>query len=229
MSVRFIRRQRLGAIPTVSEQVLPRNRVLQGNCIEIMHTLPDACVDFILTDPPYLCGYRDRYGRTILNDNDATWLGPAFTEAYRVLKPDSLCMSFYGWQAIDKFVPAWCAAGFRPVGHVVFAKTYSSSSRYLGYRHESAYLLAKGRPAQPSDPLPDVLPWQYTQNRLHPTQKPVGPLKSFIAAFCPMGGLVLDPFCGSGSTLVAARECGRDWLGIELDAQHHAMASTRLG
>lgn len=223
---RFTSRQRLGAIPTVAS--LPRNTVLHGDCIEIMATLPDASVDFILTDPPYLCNYRDRAGRTVANDNNPDWLKPAFAEAYRVLKDDALSVSFYGWTAVDSFVEAWRAAGFRIVGHLVFAKDYASGSRYVEARHESAFLLAKGRPPLPSQPLPDVLPFAYTGNKLHPTQKPVEPLKLLVEAFCPVGGLVLDPFCGSGSSLVAAKLAGRDWLGIELDEQHALTARGRL-
>lgn len=53
-------------------------------------------------------------------------------------------------------------------------------------------------------------------------------MESFPAAFCPQRGLVLDPFCGSGSTLVTARELGRDYVGIELDPDHHATSTARL-
>ncbi|MGH7193043.1 MAG: DNA methyltransferase, partial [Candidatus Saccharimonadales bacterium] len=53
-------------------------------------------------------------------------------------------------------------------------------------------------------------------------------LKPLIEAFCPAGGLVLDPFAGSGSTLVAARETGRPYLGIELDRCHWGTAVRRL-
>jgi hypothetical protein len=65
------------------------------------------------------------------------------------------------------------AAGFQPVGHLVFRKTYSSKSRFLSYRHEQAYLLAKGRPPLPKQPLADVMDMPYSGNKLHPTQKPV--------------------------------------------------------
>jgi len=110
----------------------------------------------------------------------------------------------------------------------VFRKRYASTARFLSYRHESAYLLAKGRPQLPAQPVPDVLDWDYTGNALHPTQKPVGSLKPLIAAFTKPGAVVLDPFCGSGSSLVAARDLGRRYIGIELDAKHHATATARL-
>ncbi|HFG6072252.1 TPA: DNA methyltransferase [Salmonella enterica subsp. enterica serovar Bahrenfeld] len=145
------------------------SRFILGNCVDIMSGFPERAVDFILTDPPYLVGFRDRSGRSIAGDKTDEWLQPACNEMYRVLKKDALMVSFYGWNRVDRFMAAWKSAGFSVVGHLVFTKTYSSKSAYVGYRHECAYLLAKGRPALPPDPLPDVLGWKYSGNRHHPT------------------------------------------------------------
>jgi DNA modification methylase len=73
-----------------------------------------------------------------------------------------------------------------------------------------------------------VIDWQYTGNRLHPTQKPINVLRPLIEAFCQRGGLVLDPFCGSGSTLIAAQQLGCAFVGCELDAAHQATAARRI-
>lgn len=205
-----------------------RNAVIHGDCVKFMQRMATGSVDFILTDPPYLCRYRPRDGQSVRNDDNAAWLKPAFAQMYRVLKEDSLCLTFYGWNQADLFLDAWRAAGFRIVGHVAFRKQYTASSRYLRHQHEVAYLLAKGDAPLPDNPPPDVADWVYTGNRLHPTQKPVSVLKPFIEAYCPAGGVVLDPFCGSGSTLIAARELGRRHVGIELDAAHHLTASLRV-
>lgn len=199
-----------------------------GDCLEILPRIPSNAVDFVLTDPPYLVNYRDRSGRAIANDQNDAWLKPVFADLYRVLRPDSLCVSFYGWTHVDKFFAAWKAAGFRVVGHLVFAKPYASKTRFVGYRHESAFLLAKGQPPVPANPPPDVLPWKYSGNVLHPTQKPVSALRPLIEAFCPENGIVLDPFAGSGSTCVAAIEAGRRYFAIELDPKYHAAARDRL-
>ncbi len=206
----------------------PIDTVLSGDCIEVMRGLDRESVDFILTDPPYLVNYRSRDGRTIRNDADDSWLKPAFSEAYRMLHRDRFCISFYGWPHADKFMAAWRATGFRIVGHLVFRKAYASSVRLLRYQHELAYLLAKGSPKQPTCPIPDVIDFRYTGNRLHPTEKPVSALMPLVGAFSQEGSLVLDPFCGSGSTLVAARQLRRHFIGIELDSQYHAIASQRL-
>lgn len=207
---------------------LPRNTVLNGDCTELMRGLERNAVDFILTDPPYITRYRGRDGRTVANDDNAAWLKPAFRQMHRVLRPGGFCVSFYGWNKVDLFVDAWRDAGFRIVGHLVFRKRYASSARFLRYEHEQAYLLAKGDVAPPAKPIPDVIDFPYTGNRLHPTQKPVAALTPLVEAFSQPGGLVLDPFCGSGSTLVAARTLGRDFLGIELSPDHHRTAIDRL-
>lgn len=147
---------------------------------------------------------------------------------YRVLKKDALMVSFYGWNRVDRFVNAWKAAGFSIVGHLVFAKTYASKSAYVGYTHECAYILAKGRPSLPANPLPDVQGWKYSGNRHHPTEKPVTSLQPLIESLTSPGAIVLDPFAGSGSTCVAAAQAGRRYIGIELMAQYHAAGQQRL-
>jgi DNA modification methylase len=206
----------------------PRNTILHGDCLHWLPRLRSESVHFILTDPPYLVRYKSRDGRTIRNDDNDAWLKPAFTEMYRVLAPDSFAVSFYGWPAADRFLAAYREAGFRVVGHFVFPKRYTSSSRFLRYQHECAHLLAKGNPPPPKDTIGDVLDWTYSGNKLHPTQKPLSALLPLVQTFSKPGGLVLDPFTGSGSSLMAAKELGRSYLGIELDAKYHGIASKRL-
>lgn len=204
------------------------NSIINGDCLSILPGLPASSVNFILTDPPYITRYRSRDGRQIANDDNDTWLKPAFAEMYRVLAPDSFAVSFYGWPHADRFLQAYRDAGFRIVGHFAFPKRYSSATKFLRYQHECAYLLAKGRPCQPLRPISDVLTWQYSGNKLHPTQKPLSVLTPLVESFSRSGDLVLDPFAGSGSTLLAAYTLGRRYLGIELDATYHAAAAARL-
>ncbi len=52
----------------------------------------------------------------------------------------------HGWSKVDPFFAGWREAGFRPVGHIVFSKTYASKTKFLRYQHEQAFLLAKGNP-----------------------------------------------------------------------------------
>jgi len=126
------------------------------------------------------------------------------------------------------FFDAWKDAGFQPVGHIVFRKTYSSKARFLSYRHEQAYFLAKGRPPLPKQPVADVIDMPYSGNKLHPTQKPVAALAPLVRSFTLPGELVLDPFAGSGSSCAAVMLASRKYIGIELDAEYYQGASQRL-
>ena len=205
----------------------PLNQILLGDCCQVMSTLPGLSVDFILTDPPYLVNYCDRENRSIQGDISGGWLKPAFAQMYRVLKQDSLCVSFYGWSKTDLFFDAWKSAGFRIVGHITFPKRYTSTTRLMRYQHEGAYLLAKGNPQQPEHLIGDVVDFAYSGNKLHPTQKPLTVLAPLIESFCPPHGVVLDPFAGSGSTCIAARSVGRNFVAVEIDPVYHEVANRR--
>ncbi len=204
------------------------NQIICGESVQVLSAFPANSVDLVVTDPPYLVGYRDRSGRTVANDDDPDAVLAVYDELYRVLKPDSYCISFYGWTAIAAFASAWENAGFRPVGHFVWSKPYASKTRYAEYRHESAFLLAKGNPSPPSKPIPDVLPWVYSGNRTHPTEKAVDVIAPLVTCYSRAGDVVLDPFAGSGSTAVAAALKDRRYIGIELDPGYCALACKRL-
>ncbi len=204
------------------------NRILLGDCVQAMGHMPKESVDLIVTDPPYICRFQSRDGRTVVNDDRSDWVAPAFTQMYRVLKPDRFCVSFYGWNKVDVFFAAWKAAGFAPVGHLVFTKHYASNERYVAYTHESAYLLAKGNPAKPPMALRDVLDWRYTGNERHPTEKPLMAMMLLVDAFSTPGDIVLDPFVGSGTTAVAAKKLGRRYIGIDIEPVYAAQAQERV-
>ncbi|PDS17362.1 adenine-specific DNA-methyltransferase [Escherichia coli] len=137
------------------------SRFIQGDCVRVMATFPGNAVDFILTDPPYLVGFRDRQGRTIAGDKTDEWLQPACNEMYRVLKKDALMVSFYGWNRVDRFMAAWKNAGFSVVGHLVFTKTYTSKAAYVGY------------PAYPAGLFPVASGWR-AGRRLSQRTTPAG-------------------------------------------------------
>ncbi len=203
-------------------------KLILGDCIDVLKKAPEACIDLVVTDPPYLVNYQDRTGRSLQNDRFGHWVQPAFTEIYRVLKPNTFCISFYGWSQVERFMIAWKKAGFRPVGHIVFQKQYPSKVGFLGSRHECAFLLAKGEPPKPQRALKDVLPWKYTGNRFHPTQKPIEAIRPLITAFSQPGDLILDPFAGSGTAAIAARQTGRRYILIEKDAEYFSITEKRL-
>jgi site-specific DNA-methyltransferase (adenine-specific) len=110
----------------------------------------------------------------------------------------------------------------------VFRKSYTTKARFFKYQHEQAYLLAKGDPQVPKNPLSDVQRFLYTGNKLHPTQKAVMSLAPIIRAYSLPGDVVLDAFCGSASTCAAALLTGRSYIGVELDDSYFQQAAERM-
>jgi adenine-specific DNA-methyltransferase len=120
--------------------MFPTDQILQGDCTRVLRTLPDASVDLVVTDPPYGVRYRDRLNRTIANDDHPERILGAFNDVYRVLKPDTFCVSFYGWNR---------RAGFVPVGHIVWQKTTppaAASSRRVTSRRICSRRAARRSP-----------------------------------------------------------------------------------
>ena len=72
------------------------------------------------------------------------------------------------------------------------------------------------------------VPSYKTDHGKHPAQKPVGILEALIGLVTIEGQVVLDPFCGSGSTLVAAKKTGRNYIGIEANLEYVNVAKERL-
>lgn len=208
---------------------MEKNQILCGESASILKQIPTGSIDLVVTDPPYLCRYKDRDGRSVLNDNNSDAVLSVFDEIYRAMKPDSYCISFYGWKAVAEFTAKWSSLGFRTVGHFVWRKPYASKTGFARYCHESAFVLAKGHPKQPDNPINDVLPWEYTGNKAHPTEKAVSVIAPLVRSFSKRGDVVLDPFLGSGTTAVAAALTGRDYLGIELEPRYCEIARRRLG
>ena len=67
-----------------------------------------------------------------------------------------------------------------------------------------------------------------TYKAIHPTEKPVRLLERLISLVSDKGDIILDPFCGSGSTCEAAKNIGRDFIGVEIDSEYYAGAYNRL-
>ena len=78
------------------------NRIIHGDCVSVMQSMPAESVNLVVTDPPYMVNYRSRDGRRVPGDNGNRWLRPAFAEMHRVLRPGCFAVSFYGWNTADQ-------------------------------------------------------------------------------------------------------------------------------
>ncbi len=202
-----------------------------GDAREILPQLEPETFDMALTDPPYLVSYSGRWGsdlEIIQGDSESSWVEPVFTEIWRLLKPDSLCFSFYGWPHAETFLSTWKTIGFRPVSLIAFIKDRWGLGQFTRAQHETAYLLAKGRPRKPNAAISDVLDWEQTSPHLHPNQKPLRAISKVVSTYTSEHCRILDPFCGSGTTLIAARNLGRSAVGIELEERYCEIVALRF-
>lgn len=226
--------------------------VYEGDCLEVMRTLSSGSVGALITDPPYCSGgfnesqkhhakgqgCRSETLRDIgwfVNDNMTTgglvWLlRQVSCEAYRLL-PDggSMCI-FTDWRMYAHLAPALESSGLRLQNLVVWDK--GSPGLGTGFRpqHELIIHLTKGKPTFYDRSVGNVISAKriHSSRRLHQTEKPLDLLRALVRVTCPPNGVVLDPFCGSGSTLVAARDEGRRSIGIERDCDYCAVVRKRM-
>jgi len=210
-------------------------KLIQGDCLEILPTLETESVDLILTDPPYGMDYQSNFSNKrmdkIANDERPFiwWLYHAF----KITRDGGALVCFSDWKNQEAFRFAIELAGFKIKSQVIWAKHSGGlgdlNSSFLP-QHEIAWFAVKGkfsfydkRPLSVID-CSKVPPGQI----VHPNQKPAGVLAAMIRALTPKGGVVLDPFVGSGSTGIAAFQTGRDFIGIELDPEYFAIAEKRI-
>jgi len=199
--------------------------IYHGDCREILPELPDR-PDLVFTDPPYISSQLGRWGKleTMNGTDDYFWVLPSFREISRVMLPDSFLLSFYGWRNADIFLWTWRACGLSPVSHIIWVKNNWGLGQFTRAQHESAYLLVKGKP-KPAKVISDVLKWEGERNKDIIAQKPINAVTPLLEA---LGGtLTLDPFLGSGTTVVACKKLNRRSIGIEIEEKYCEIAANR--
>jgi DNA modification methylase len=197
--------------------------LIQGDCLKVLPTIPDESVDLILTDPPYN------------KEKD-----------YEVYK-DNLTEEEY-WEFMEGsqeqiwiFKPLCEKVGFR-FDHLLIwssgeCKVHLPHERWLR-TYEPFLFLVKGEGRKLNNE------WGYNNmdvfrvrsphknskvdKKYHPTQKPLKVMENIVAKASERGMVVLDPFLGSGTTMVACRNLKRNCIGIEINPKYIEITKKRL-
>lgn len=124
------------------------------------------------------------------------------------------------------FIDAMKLAGFQVKSEVIWDKVMhgmGDCKAQFAPTHENVVFAVKGKFSFPGKRPRDVVTYHKLASgeMIHPTEKPVGLLTSLVNAVTKPGDLILDPFAGSGSTLVAAKKSGRRFIGVELDDEYY--------
>jgi site-specific DNA-methyltransferase (adenine-specific) len=206
------------------------NRVTCGDAVQIVKQLPSNSVDLVITDPPYgdNCGYG-MYNRKIVG-NEHPLLGLlVMAESYRVLKKHSTAYMFFGMKHlgfIQSFFTSYTSYKIREI--VVWDKVAMGLGYAFRKQHEGILVLEKGKPQYRNHSMLNVISIRKVPTPHHPHTKPVALIKELILHSSDKGDIVLDPFVGSGSTVIAAKELRRQYIGIEVDKRYWMMAQQRL-
>jgi DNA modification methylase len=212
-------------------------QLIHGDCLEVLRTLPDASVDAVVTDPPYFLPATHYQSRVKHQRKFADakvlehWWGMVCDELARVQKPNGHTLVFCNADSYPSFYAAMYERWDKLVC-LVWDKDRPGMGRVWRHQHELIIAARNSGAYEPQDGRlrADVLRYKATlpAERDHPVQKPAAMLIDLIQACTPAGGMVLDPFMGSGTTGEAAQIIGRDFIGIELDEKYHAIAERRI-
>lgn len=206
-----------------------------------MSNLKNNSIDLIVTDPPYLMDYKTNYRKDkrhdfckpIIGDNDEVLIKSFIKESYRVLKDDSAMYVFCNSNRIDFFKKEIETVGFKIKNIIVWVKnnwTAGDLKASFGKQYEFIILANKGRAFFNGKRLSDV--WEFDRvvgkNQVHQNQKPIELIERMILKHSVPGGVVLDPFMGSGTTGVACLKNSREFIGYELDKRYFEIAEERI-
>ncbi|AML50819.1 MULTISPECIES: site-specific DNA-methyltransferase [Falsihalocynthiibacter] len=247
---------------------LPLNQILDGDCIDVMNSLPENSVDLIFADPPYnlqLKGDLHRPDNSKVDAVDDDWdkfssfeTYDRFTKAWlaaarRILKPNGAIWVIGSYHNIFRVGAAMQDAGYWILNDVVWRKSNpmpnfrgkrltnahetmiwaskEESSKYT-FNYEALKSLNEGIQMRSDWVLPICNGHERLKNdegtKAHPTQKPESLLHRILVSTTNPGDVVLDPFFGTGTTGAVAKKLGRDYIGIEREADYRKVAEKRL-
>jgi DNA modification methylase len=204
--------------------------VVEGDCLQLMRELPDGCVDAVITDPPYGINLvpQRRITKAIVGDTveeAAKLYSYVARESARIMRDDRVAFFFGGWSECHWNKPL-IAQYLRVKACIVWVKNRFGIGYYTRPQHEFIWYCWKGTPEKPEIAPSDVWEFDAEFAPVHSCQKP----ELLMEELVNFGGgeTVIDPFAGSGTTLVAAKKLGRHYLGFEISPIYVDLARKRL-
>jgi len=197
--------------------VIDGDIVRLGDFRTVLPSIPDGCVDLIFTDPPY-----DKETVPLYED--------MAREAARILRPGGSLICYLGQYATADV----CELVSR---HLQFYWTLCCYHEGPGQAMAMRGIRAKWKPMLwfvngtgrfDTGSMVEDLVVSHKEKSAHPWQQSVVEASYYIERLTPQGGLVVDPFCGGGTTALAAKQCGRKWITCELDAEYASIATKRI-
>lgn len=231
-----------------------RNKIIVGDILEKIKLIPSQSVDLVVTSPPYnlknstgngmkdgrggkwanaslINGYSD-YNDCMPHQEYVAWQRNCLDEMMRVLTDKGAIFYNHKWRVQGGLLQDRqdIVSGF-PVRQIIIWKRAGGINFNPGYflpTYEVIYLIAKKnfKLAPKANAFGDV--WEFPQemNNEHPAPFPLALIDRIIKS--TNANIILDPFMGSGTTAIAAKKNGRDYIGIELSKKYAQIAENRI-
>ena len=209
------------------------DKVICGDCLEVMKLIPDKSIDLILADPPYGIGFNYNENFTDYNEPKkyGHWLKKVIKQTSRILKDQK--WAFF-WQAMP-YCNEWHK--WFPAGYRIFAgiKNFAQYRPiHIQYSWDPIIFWnmtkseIKGQAGLRDYHIGNTARWVAEPSMGHPCPRPLDTVKFIISMCSNIDDVVLDPFLGSGTTAVACKELGRHLIGIEINPEYCKIAERRL-
>lgn len=225
------------------------NKIFNDDAIVILDRMiaKEYLVDLIVTDPPYKVTTRGGYtsaGGMMLDDKMRK--GKVFREntltikewlpkLYNVLKDTGHCYIMCNNKNLYPFLDAVNDSNFHLVKTMIWAKDNKIMSQAYMSQFEFVLFLRKGKFVRINNcGTSDLLQYPNLKTKaedgkpIHPTEKPIDLMKVLIKNSSKEGEIVLDPFLGVGSTVIAAKQTNRQYIGIEIDENYFDLSKVRI-
>jgi len=210
--------------------VIPENKIICGDCLEVTKDWPDNCVDLIIFDPPF-----SRYSgadRTQVNLGDYKILEIFFKEISflfkRIIKPTGGIFGFCDFRTYPALFYGMFH-NFRPTNLIIWQKDFIGPGTGFRPLHELIVFWRCTRSLVPKDRcLSDIWQAKRPVNKKHPHEKPYTLYVKMIENCSEQNDIVLVPFLGSGTGIKAASDLGRRYIGIDISPEYCKIAEERL-
>ena len=228
-------------------------RILHGDTLKLVKGFQPGIFDAVVTDPPYASGgtkqnernrttnqkYSSMKAENALPDFDGDnkdqrswthWMAEWLYDVRKACKRGAPICLFIDWRQYPSITDALQWAGWIWRGTAVWDKGNSRPQKGR-FRQQAEYIVWGSNGPMPINRpvscLPGVFRYGNPQNRIHVTEKPLQLMKDVIQ-ICEPGGLILDPFAGAATTILAAAESGYQAVGIEVTDAYYKLGSDRV-
>jgi site-specific DNA-methyltransferase (adenine-specific) len=215
------------------KEFLGVNQVHNMDCLDGIKRVQSSSVKLIIADPPYFLGmtHNGSKGNFVDLAICKTFYQDLFQEFKRVLRVDGVVMFFCDWRGYAFYYPVF--DGILGAKNLIVWDKISGPGDKLSYAHELIMChfgnkFSKGGSNVWRIPSFTSGAQKKDGSKVHSTQKALEIIEKMVLDFSDEGDLVLDPFLGSGTSAIAARKHGRDFIGFELDENNFSILETRL-